>query len=123
MRARVTEGAEGSVSQRAKSAQQARTRARERRLLALDDGRAAREQRIEVAAAEVYLRTEERAAARAAVAAAEDAMGAALCRVLSERITVDQAATLCELKVAEVRRLVRRTVDVDAAGTAKHGDS
>ncbi len=104
------------MSQRAKSAQQARTRARERRLLALDDGRAARDHRIEAAAAEVYLRTEERAAARAAVVAAEDAMGVALRRLLAEGVTVEQAAKLCELKVAEVRRLVRRPVGGDVAG-------
>lgn len=90
-----------TVSQKAKTAQQARSKARERRLTALDADRASRDKRIEVVAAEVYLRTEERAAARAAVAAAEDGIGAALRLVL---VTLEQAADLCELKVAEVRR-------------------
>lgn len=112
------------MSQRAKSAQQARTRARERRLLALDDGRAARDERIEAAAAEVYLRTEERASARAGVAAAEDAMGAALRLVLNEGVAVELAAKLCDLKVAEVRRLVRRpAANLEGAVSIESADS
>jgi len=90
------------------TAQQARTKARERRLLAMDADRAARDERIKAAAAEVYLRTEERTAAQQAIAVAEDRMGSALRRVLAEGVTVEQAAELCELKVAEARRLSRR---------------
>jgi len=96
-----------TVSAKAKTAQQARSKARERRLVALDADRAARDERIEAAAAEVYLRVDARERAKASLVAAEDGIGAALRLVLAEGVTVEQAAELCELKVAEARRLVR----------------
>ena len=92
LRGGVTKGAEVAVSQWAKATQLARTRARERRLTALDDGRALREERIAAATAEVYLRTEE--------------SGGAGCRGgCGGRHRLGR-----ELKVAEVRR----TADVAA---------
>ena len=75
--------------------------------MALDADRAARDERIEAAAAEVYLRVDARERAKASVAAAEDGIGAALRLVLAEGVTVEQAAELCELKVAQARRLAR----------------
>lgn len=98
-----------TVSEKAKTAQQARSKARERRLAALDTDRAARDARIEAAAASVFLGLDKRTAAHEAVGAVEDGIGAALCDVLAEGVTVEQAAELCALSAAEVRKLTRRT--------------
>ncbi len=103
-----------TVSQKAKTAQQARTKARERRLAALDTDRAARDKRIETAAAAVFLGLDDLAAARLAVGQVEDGIGDALRDLVNEGLSVEQAAELCELSVAEVRKLTRRKPAADA---------
>ena len=89
--------------------QQARARARRRRI-ALDHDRAARDERIEVAAAEAILALGERDDALGQVQAAEGRVGDALRRIIAEGIKVDGVARLCDVSVGEVRRL-RRPVE------------
>ncbi len=101
-------GTRMTVSEKAKTAQQARLKARERRLAALDANRAARDDRIEAAAAAVFLGLDKRGAAQRAVLAVENGIGAALRSLLDEDITVEQAAELCEMPAADVRRFIRR---------------
>lgn len=81
-------------------------RARERRV-ALDWDRQARDARVEQAAARVFLGAEQRAAAERAVQDANVGMGRALLELLAERIAVEDVAELCDLDVADVRRLMR----------------
>lgn len=51
-------------------------------------------------------------------------MGAALRLVLNEGVAVELAAKLCDLKVAEVRRLVRRPVtNLEGTATIESADS
>jgi len=70
--------------------------------------RATRDSRVELAAAEVYVLIEDRSAAEQAVHAANVAIGAVLRRLLEqESLTQDGVAQLCELELAEVRRLTR----------------
>lgn len=94
------------MSKTASRAQQARTKARDRRLLALDVKR--RDAQIESAVSDVAKRLRERDKARRAVQDAEDEIGKALRRVLAEAVTLNEAAELSGLTVAEVRRLSRR---------------
>ena len=86
--------------------QAALNKARERRV-ALDRNRAARDNRVEQAAAKVFVLIEQHHAAEAAMQEASTGVGKALRELLEEGITVDGVAELCELEVAEVRRLVR----------------
>ncbi len=81
-------------------------KARERRV-ALDRDRQARDSRVEQAAARVFLGVEQRAAAERAVQDADVRIGTALRELLAERITVEDVAQLCDLDVADVRRLLR----------------
>jgi cell division septation protein DedD len=82
-------------------------KARQRRV-ALDQDRAARDSRVESAAAEVYVLIEDRSAAELAVQAANVAIGAVLRRLFEqESLTLDGVARLCDLELAEVRRLTR----------------
>lgn len=90
----------------AKAQQQARSRARARRV-ELDAERAAKDERIELGAAAVYLGSAQRDDALAAVERAEQVMAAGLRTLLAEGVSVQRAAALCELRVAEVRRLQR----------------
>ena len=90
----------------AKSQQQARAKARQRRI-ALDHDRAIRDERVEAAAGEVFLALAERADASAQVQAAEIRAGDALQRILAEGIKADGVAQLCDLPVGEVHRLRR----------------
>ena len=90
----------------AKSQQQARAKARQRRI-ALDHGRAMRDERVEAAAGEAILALAERADASAQVQAAEVRVGDALRRILAEGIKADGVAQLCDLPVGEVHRLRR----------------
>ena len=90
----------------AKSQQQARAKARQRRI-ALDHDRAMRDERVEAAAGEAILALAERADASAQVQAAEIRAGAALQRILAEGIKADGVAQLCDLPVGEVHRLRR----------------
>ncbi len=94
------------MSETAKRAQQARTKARDRRLLALDAKR--RDAQIESALSDVAKRLRERDKARRVVQDAEEEIGKALRRVLAETVTINEAAELSGLTVAEVRRLSRR---------------
>ena len=90
----------------AKSQQQARAKARQRRI-ALDHDRAMRDERVEAAAGEAILALAERVDALAQVQAAEVRVGDALQRILAEGIKADGVAQLCELPVGEVHRLRR----------------
>jgi hypothetical protein len=90
----------------AKSQQQARAKARQRRI-ALDHDRALRDERVEAAAGEVFLALAERADASGQVKAAEVRVGDALQRILAEGIKADGVAQLCDLPVGEVHRLRR----------------
>jgi len=91
----------------ASTKQAALTKARQRRV-ALDQDRAARDSRVELAAAEVYVLIEDRSTAEQKVQAANVAIGAVLRQLLEqESLTLDGVAQLCELELAEVRRLTR----------------
>jgi len=104
------------VSKTANRAQKARTKARDRRLLALDVKR--RDAQIESAVSDVAKRRGERDRARRAVEDAEDEIGKALRRVLAEAVTINHAAELCGLTVGEVRRLSRRPPADEATAPA-----
>jgi hypothetical protein len=90
----------------ANSQQQARTSARKRRI-ALDYDRAAREKRVEAAAAEAILALGARDDATGQVRAAEVLAGDALERIIAEGVKVGGAARLCHLSVGEVHRFRR----------------
>ncbi len=89
-----------------KATQAALTRARERRV-ALDAERDAQDQRIEQAAAEVFMLLGDRSEAEAKVTTANAGIRQALRRVLDEGIGVDAAAKLVDLEAVEVRRLTK----------------
>jgi hypothetical protein len=100
------------VGRTANSEQDARARARNRRLdrararrLALDTGRAARDTRIDAAVADVYQAQEDKAAAAQAAADADHTAGEAIRRLIAEGMTTAQVAELCELTVTAVQRL------------------
>ncbi len=86
--------------------QAALNKARERRV-ALDRDRAARDDRVEQAAARVFLLLEQHDAAEQAMQKANTETAKELRKLLEEGITLDGVAELCELEVAHVRRLVR----------------
>ena len=86
--------------------QLALAKARERRV-ALDRDRQARDNRVEQAAARVFLGVELREDAERAVNDANVGIGTALLELLAERIALEDVATLCDLDTSEVRRLVR----------------
>jgi hypothetical protein len=90
--------------------QQTFARARLRRI-ALDHDRAARDDRVEVAATEAILALGERDDALGQVRAAQGRVGDAVRRIIAEGIKVDGVALLCDISVREVRRL-RRAADV-----------
>lgn len=111
----------------AKSQQQARAKARQRRI-ALDHDRAMRDERVEAAAGEAILALAERVDASAQVQAAEVRVGDALRRILADGIKADGVAQLCDLPIGEVHRLRRaaQTVqdsrdDADPARELKSG--
>ena len=102
----------------AKSQQQARAKARQRRI-ALDHDRAMRDERVEAAAGEAILALAERVDASAQVQAAEVRVGEALWRILAEGIKADGVAQLCDLPIGEVHRLRRAAQTVqDSSGDA-----
>jgi hypothetical protein len=90
----------------AKSQQQARAKARQRRIT-LDYDRAARDERVEAAAAEAILALGDREDAVGQVRAAEVRVGYALQRIIREGVKVEGVAQLCELSVGDVQRLRR----------------
>lgn len=99
----------------------ARKLARERRLK-LDEDRAARDQRVEDAAAAVFVAQTERDDALAAVTAAETSMAGSVRTLLEdEGLTQTQTAELLDLDAAEVRRLAKVAVDTATAPTAAAG--
>lgn len=93
----------------AKLQQQARERARARRV-ELDAERAAKDERIERQTAAVYIALGQRDEALTAVGRAEDSVADGLRGLLKEGVPVARAAALCELTVSEVRRLTRGNV-------------
>lgn len=93
--------------------QAALNKARERRV-ALDRDRAARDNRVEQAAAKVFVLLEQHAEAERAMQDAHAGVGKALRELLEEGITVDGVAELCELEVGEVRRLSRAATPAPA---------
>ncbi len=100
--------------------QAALVKARERRV-ALDRDRAARDGRVEQAAARVFVLLEQRVAAQVAMLAADAGIGQALRELVEEGIPTEGVAQLCELEVAEVRRLVRTSPPaspLDSGGSA-----
>jgi hypothetical protein len=102
----------------AKSQQQARAKARQRRI-ALDHDRAIRDKRVEATAAEAILALGERDEAFLQVRAAEVRAGDALQRVIAQGVKVGGAAQLCDLSVGEVQRLRRAAQAVQDS----HGDA
>lgn len=90
----------------ANTRQAALAKARQRRV-ELDRDRAARDGRIEAAAAEVFVQQQLRADAEQAVATADVAIGAALRLLLDDGVALEGAAQLCDLSETEVRRLTR----------------
>ena len=96
----------------AAQAQASRDRARESRLkaarerrLRLDPDQLAREERIDEAAVDVEVAWENRAAAEQAVTDAEVAAGAAIERLLAERLALKDVVQLTGLDQSTVRRL------------------
>jgi hypothetical protein len=90
----------------AKLEQQARTKARQRRI-AMDYDRATRDKRVEANAAEAILALGEREDAAGQVRLAEVRAGYALQRIIAEEVKVAGVAQLCALSVGEVQRLRR----------------
>ena len=90
----------------AKLEQQARTKARQRRI-AMDYDRATRDMRVEATAAEAILALGEREDAVRQVRSAEVRAGDALQRIIAEDVKVGGVAQLCDLSVGEVQRLRR----------------
>ncbi len=97
----------------ASSKQAALSRARERRV-ALDRDRAARDNRVEQAAARVFVLREQHAAAAQAMQKTNTEVGKALRELLEEGIGLAGVAELCELDVGQVRRLVRTATSAPA---------
>ena len=114
---------------KAAQAQAGRDRARENRLkaarerrLRLDPDQLAREQRIDEAAVDVEFAWEARSVAEQAVTDAEVAAGAAIERLLAERLAVKDVMQLTGLDQATVRRLRQLETDSnDDAGTTGEG--
>jgi hypothetical protein len=86
--------------------QQARTKARQRRI-ALDFDRATRDTRVEATAAEAILTLGACEDAVGQVQAAEVRAGDALARVIDQGVKVSGVAQLCDVSVGEVQRLRR----------------
>lgn len=87
--------------------QDARARARERRI-ALDRDRAARDRRVEDATTDVFLAFEARAKALRAAKEAEDTIAAAMKRLRAGDVRPEQIAELCEVSLGDVRRYSQR---------------
>ena len=87
--------------------QAARAKARQRRL-DMEHDRAARDTRIEHAAAAVYTALTAKTRAEQDVHTAEGQVGQSLRRLLQEGLTTAQGAQLCDLSTAAVQRLLRR---------------
>lgn len=101
--------------------QAALAKARQRRA-EMDRDRAARDARVEVAAAEVFVQQQVRVDAEQAVAQADLAIGAALRLLLEDNVSVDDVAQLCDVSVSEVRRLTRNQPRADQAQSQASGE-
>lgn len=104
----------------ASAEQEARVKARQRRVETLAQDRRERDRRIEAAAAEVFLGLRARAIAGEQLRDAEGRVAGGLRRLMAEQLNVDQAAHLCELTVQDARRLsrhrrARRTMPIGTA--------
>ena len=95
------------MARTARLAQAARAKARERRI-ALDKDRAARDACIEATAAAVFTAIAARQTAQQDVRVAEKSIADSLQQLLAVGLSAEQAAELCELTPADVRRLVRQ---------------
>jgi DNA-directed RNA polymerase specialized sigma24 family protein len=105
-----------AMGRKTNNAVEARKLARERRMK-LDADRAERDERIEAAAASVFVAQQDRVAALAAAAAAEAAIAGSVRLLLdTEGLTQTQTGQLLDLDVAEVRRLAKSTAG-SAAGS------
>ncbi len=82
-------------------------KARERRLV-MERDRAARDSRIEDAAAAVFAAHASRMDAERATAAADERVAGGLRRLLEEGLTTHQAAQLCDLTAGAAQKLLRR---------------
>ena len=87
--------------------QAARAKARQRRI-DMEHDRAARDTRIEQAAAAVFTALAAKEQAEHNVHTAEGQVGQSLRRLLQEGLTTSQAAQLCDLPPTAVQRLLRR---------------
>lgn len=99
----------------ASTKQTALARARARRV-ELDRDRAARDNRVEQAAARVFVLLDERAAAERKIAAGNAGIGRELRALTGEGLAVEAVAELCDLEVADVRRLLRTPAGVGEGG-------
>lgn len=101
------------------SAVEARRRAKERRIKLYED-RAAKDERIETAAAAFFVAQTDRTVALAAIDTADSALAGQV-RTLTddEGLTVAQAADLLDVDAAEVRRLVKLAGDAAPAKSAE----
>jgi hypothetical protein len=97
--------------------QAALQKARARRI-ELDRDRDLRDQRIEEAAAEVFVLLEQRAAAELVLAETNGSIAEQLRRVLAENVGVEGLALLVDLDVSEVRRLTRGAGEKPGDGAA-----
>ncbi len=114
------------MGRKTNNAVEARKLARERRMK-LDADRAERDERIEAAAAAVFVAQQDRAAGLAAAAAAESAIAQSVRLLLdTEGLTQTQTGELLDLDPSEIRRLSKLTSDAQSAavgGPAKPGKS
>jgi hypothetical protein len=96
-----------AVTSTAKLDQAARVKARERRL-AMERDRAARDSRIEDAAAAVFAALALKTEAERTCTAADERVAHGLGRLLEEGLTTHQAAQLCDVTTGAAQRLLRR---------------
>ncbi|MCU1675977.1 MAG: uncharacterized protein JWM93_735 [Frankiales bacterium] len=100
----------------ANSLQDARKKARERRI-ALDADRELRDRRIEDAAVEVFALIGERDEAEAAIVNANALIGEKLRSLAGEGLSPESVAQLVDLEVSEVRRLSRPPAAAEKSAT------
>ena len=90
----------------------------------LDRARGEQDKRIEEATAATLVALQGRDDAERALEAAQAEVGESLRKVLAEDVSVERAAALLDVDVAEVRRLIKAaSTDGVATGGAKQGGS
>jgi hypothetical protein len=82
----------------------------------MERDRAARDSRIEDAAAAVFAALSSRTEAERTCIAADDRVAGGLRRLLDEGLTTQQAAHLCDLTAAAAQKLLRRHAAMPATG-------